>query len=124
MAELGWTTALRTAGIPQDYLDVTAIRRDWFDRDVRHIDSGTPGRIEVLRRVPRTEPDSQSVQHTLHDMGEAVLRHVDVVESIHLVMPNRHHLPVDLSPFGLENRNEIFVATTEPYGLIEATIAR
>ena len=70
------------------------------------------------------EHDSQSVQHTLHDMGEAVLRHVDVVESIHLVMPNRHHLPVDLSPFGLENRNEIFVATTEPYGLIEATIAR
>jgi urate oxidase len=39
-------------------------------------------------------------------------------------MPNRHHLPVDVSPFGVENRNEIFVATTEPYGLIEATIAR
>jgi urate oxidase len=57
-------------------------------------------------------------------MGEAVLRSVDVVESIHLVMPNRHHLPVDLSAFGLENRNEIFVATTEPHGLIEATIAR
>lgn len=70
------------------------------------------------------EHDSRSVQHTLHDMGEAVLRCVDVVESIHLVMPNRHHLPVDLSAFGLENRNEIFVATTEPHGLIEATIAR
>ena len=70
------------------------------------------------------EHDSRSVQHTLHDIGEAVLRSVDIVESIHLVMPNRHHLPVDVSPFGVENRNEIFVATTEPYGLIEATIAR
>ena len=70
------------------------------------------------------EHDSQSVQHTLYEMGEAVLRNVGAVASIHLVMPNRHHLPVDLSPFGLQNRNEIFVATTEPHGLIEATIAR
>ena len=29
-----------------------------------------------------------------------------------------------LSPFGLENPNEIFVATTEPHGLIRGTIAR
>ena len=39
-------------------------------------------------------------------------------------MPNRHHLPIDLTRFGMENRNEIFVATEEPYGLIEATLAR
>ena len=38
-------------------------------------------------------------------------------------MPNRHHLPVDLSRFGLENRNEIFVATEEPHGLIQATLS-
>ena len=68
--------------------------------------------------------DSASVQHTMYDMGEAVLAQVPDVVSIHLVMPNKHHLPVDLSRFGLENRNEIFVATDEPHGLIEATIAR
>ena len=39
-------------------------------------------------------------------------------------MPNRHHLPWTCSPFGLENRNEIFVATEEPHGVIEATISR
>ncbi len=39
-------------------------------------------------------------------------------------LPNRHHLPFDVSRFGLENRNEVFHATTEPYGLIEATIER
>ena len=68
--------------------------------------------------------DSASVQHTMYAMGEAVLERVADVVEIHLVMPNKHHLPVDLSRFGLENRNEIFVATDEPFGLIEATIAR
>jgi urate oxidase len=29
---------------------------------------------------------------------------------------------VDLSRFGIANENEIFVATEEPYGLIEATV--
>jgi urate oxidase len=67
--------------------------------------------------------DSLSVQHTLYAMGEAVLETLDV-EEIHLSMPNKHHIPVDLTPFGLENRNEIFVATPEPYGLIEATVRR
>jgi urate oxidase len=70
------------------------------------------------------EHDSRSVQHTLYAMGEAVLERLEEVEEIHLKMPNRHHLPVDLTPFGLENKNEIFVATTEPYGLIEATLLR
>jgi urate oxidase len=70
------------------------------------------------------EHHSESVQHTLHAMGQAVLdTHADVT-AIRLIMPNKHHLPVDLSRFGLENRNEIFVATEEPYGLIEATLVR
>jgi antirestriction protein len=50
MAELGWTQALQTAGIPEHYLDTDAINRDWFHRQVRHIDSGTYGRIEVFHR--------------------------------------------------------------------------
>jgi urate oxidase len=92
---------------------------------------GIDGDFDTLFRAVRgalletfAEHDSRSVQHTLYEMGEAVLRSVSAVESIHLVMPNKHHVPVDLSPFGLKNRNEIFVATSEPYGLIEATIAR
>ena len=70
------------------------------------------------------EHHSESVQHTLFAMGQGVLDAIGDVDVIHLVMPNRHHLPVDLSPFGLENRNEVFVATEEPHGLIEATLAR
>lgn len=70
------------------------------------------------------EHHSASVQHTLHAMGQAVIDSVDDVTAIHLVMPNKHHLPVDLTRFGLENRNEIFVPTDEPHGLIEGTVVR
>ena len=68
--------------------------------------------------------ESESVQHTLYAMGQAVLDNIDAVSAITLVMPNKHHLPVDLTRFGLENRNEIFVVTDEPYGRIEATLSR
>ncbi len=70
------------------------------------------------------EHDSASVQHTLYAMGEAVLKSRSEIAEIRLLLPNKHHVLVDLSPFGLENRNEIFVATEEPYGLIEATVTR
>jgi urate oxidase len=68
--------------------------------------------------------DSLSVQHTLYAMGDVVLNEIDGVESISLEMPNRHHLPIDLTRFGMENRNEVFVATEEPHGLIKATLSR
>ena len=31
---------------------------------------------------------------------------------------------VDLSPFGVENNNEVFIAADRPYGLIEASVVR
>jgi urate oxidase len=67
---------------------------------------------------------SASVQHTMYAMGEAVLAKHESLSQIRMTMPNKHHLLVDLTPFGLENENEIFVATEEPYGLIEATVTR
>ena len=39
-------------------------------------------------------------------------------------MPNKHCLLVDLSPFGQDNPNEIFVPTDEPHGTIEARVRR
>jgi len=67
---------------------------------------------------------SESVQQTLYAMGEAALAACRGVVDVQLSLPNRHHLLVDLSPFGLDNRNEIFVATEQPHGLIEARISR
>jgi urate oxidase len=68
--------------------------------------------------------DSASVQHTLHAMGDTVLERHQEVSEISITMPNKHHLLADLSRFGLDNPNEIFVPTEEPYGLIEATLRR
>ena len=68
--------------------------------------------------------DSRSVQHTLYAMAERALAACADLLEITLSLPNRHHLLVDLKPFGLDNPNEIFVATDQPYGLIEATIRR
>ena len=68
--------------------------------------------------------DSLSVQQTLYAMGEEVLRRCRAVEQIRFALPNKHHLLVDLSKFGLQNRNEVFVATSEPFGLIEGEILR
>ena len=46
------------------------------------------------------------------------------VAEIKFSAPNKHHFLVDLSPFGLENPNEVFIAADRPYGLIEATVVR
>ena len=67
---------------------------------------------------------SKSVQHTLYAMGEAALEKVREIDDIELTMPNIHCLPVDLSRFGQDNPNEIFVPIDEPHGYIEARIRR
>src|SRR4051794_18966762 len=67
---------------------------------------------------------SLSLQQTLYAMGEAVLEACPTVHEIRLSMPNKHHFVVDLSPFGLENPNEVFHADDRPYGLIEGAVVR
>jgi urate oxidase len=107
----------------RDRLLATSLSATW------RYDAGTaygPAWYAVRRTLLETfaNHESESVQHTLHAMGRAVLDAMPDVCDIHIVMPNRHHLPVDLTPFGLENRNEIFVATDQPFGLIQATLRR
>lgn len=68
--------------------------------------------------------DSLSVQQTLFAMAEAALRHTEIIDEVHLLMPNKHNLLVDMSRFGADNPNHIFVPTDEPHGTIEATVRR
>jgi urate oxidase len=68
--------------------------------------------------------DSPSVQTSIWIMARAIFERHDEVEAIRMVLPNLHHWLVDLSPFGLTNDREIYVATSEPHGLIEATVRR
>lgn len=67
---------------------------------------------------------SRSVQETQKAMGEAALAAAPEIAEIHLVMPNKHYLLVNLEPFGLDNPNQIFLPTDEPAGRIEGTLRR
>ncbi|GAT71710.1 factor-independent urate hydroxylase [Microbacterium hydrocarbonoxydans] len=67
---------------------------------------------------------SYALQHTLKEMAEAVLEAHPEIDEIRFSTPNKHHFVVDLSPFGLENPNEVFFAADRPYGLIEAAFLR
>ncbi len=124
----GWEGFLRdrytTLPETSDRILATIITARWLYRG-HDIDYGAGWR-EVRRTILEAFCDhySPSVQFTLHQMGKAVLEARPEVERISFSLPNKHHLLYDLERFGLENKNEIFHATNEPYGLIEGTVER
>jgi urate oxidase len=67
---------------------------------------------------------SLALQQTLWEMGRSVLGARADVAELRMSAPNRHHYLVDLTPFGLENPGEVFVAGDRPYGLIEVAVGR
>jgi len=82
---------------------------------------------EAVRRTlleTFADHESRSVQHTLYALGEAVLARRAEISRIRLALPNKHHVAVDLSPFGIANANAVFVATDRPFGVIEGTVER
>ncbi|CAM3131232.1 Uricase [Arthrobacter ulcerisalmonis] len=80
--------------------------------------------VKALLLEGFTENYSNALQQTLFDMGTKVLEAHSEIDEIKFSMPNKHHFLVDLSPFGLDNPNEVFFAADRPYGLIEATVLR
>lgn len=68
--------------------------------------------------------DSLAVQQTLYAMAEKALAAYKGIDEISLIMPNQHRLLINLQPFQMDNNNEIFVPTTEPFGRITGTIRR
>ena len=127
------TTDSAFAGFPRDGLTTlpeagdrilaTSITASWRYR-APTIDFSARDRVRRALVETFAAHISLSAQHTLYAMGEAALAACPEVTEITLTLPNRHHLLVDLQPFGMDNPNEIFVATDQPYGLIEATIRR
>ena len=67
---------------------------------------------------------SYSVQDSLYRMGEAVLAAVPEISEISFACPNIHYILMNLSAFGLDNNNEVFLPTDEPHGQIECTVGR
>ena len=107
-----------------DRIFATAIKAVWRYADAD--DASDQIFASIRRTVLRVfaEHDSLSVQHTLYAIGEAVLKEFAAVDEIAFSLPNIHCLPVDMTIFGQENDNRIFVPTDEPHGLIEARLSR
>ncbi|MGI9019035.1 MAG: factor-independent urate hydroxylase [Euzebya sp.] len=68
--------------------------------------------------------DSESVQHTMYTMGNAVLDAHEEITWIRFLLPNEHHILSDLSPYGLDNPGVVFWVADRPFGVIEGTVAR
>ena len=67
---------------------------------------------------------SPAVQTSIWIMGTAMMEAEPAIDWVRMVLPNLHHWTVNLEPFGLDNPAMVFVATTEPHGLIDATVRR
>ncbi|HJP88373.1 MAG TPA: urate oxidase [Candidatus Limnocylindrales bacterium] len=67
---------------------------------------------------------SRSVQESIWIMASEMMDAEPSIDWVRMVLPNLHHWKVDLAPFGLDNPGEVFVSTTEPHGLIDATVRR
>jgi urate oxidase len=107
-----------------DRLFCTAVTAEWrYTSATMDFDATRAGLRESMLKM-FADHKSKSVQETLYEMGRAALEHVAEADQIDLVMPNKHCLLVDLSRFGEQNPNEIFVPTDEPAGHIEARVRR
>ena len=106
-----------------------------------HLRDQHDGVLEMVRRcrraIPRQMPGSwptllevfattysRSVQDSLYRMGEAALAAVPEISEISMACPNMHFIPMNLSAFGLDNNNDVFLPTDEPHGQIECTVGR
>ena len=112
-----------------DRLMATKIRATWGYRP----DAGASGafdfdaawkRATVALMDSLAEHFSPSVQASIWIMARAMMEAEGSIDWVRMVLPNLHHWMVDLKPFGLDNPGEVFVATTEPHGLIDATVHR
>jgi urate oxidase len=80
--------------------------------------------VKALLLEGFAEEYSYALQQTLYQMAQKVLDARPEIDEIRFSAPNNHHFVVDLTPFGLDNPNEVFYAADRPYGLIEATFQR
>ncbi len=107
-----------------DRIFATSVTADWsYSSDTVDFDKSFEKIRTTMLEVFATHK-SLAVQQTLHDMGQAALDVCKDITEISLTMPNQHRLLMNLAPFGMANPNEIFVPTSEPYGLIKGTLRR
>ena len=118
------TDRYRTLKDADDRIFATSVIASWDYSSTRVDFAAIHQKIrDVLLTVFATHM-SYAVQETMYEMGKAALAAVPEIDRVHLRLPNKHRIPVNLQPFRLENKNEIFVWTDEPFGDISATVER
>jgi urate oxidase len=116
----GYTTLRET----DDRIFATRLTAEWTYAENRHEWNALYDTTLATMLKTFAHHRSLAVQQTLYAMGDAALAGSPAIGTIDLEMPNQHRIPFNLEPLGLPNRNEIFLTTSEPYGLIKATLAR
>jgi urate oxidase len=108
----------------EDRVFGTVVEAEWHytEAAIDHASVRKQTREILLRTFANHK--SKSVQQTLYAMAEEVFAAVASIDEIHITMPNKHCLLIDLARFGGDNPNEIFVPTDEPHGYIDAHLRR
>jgi urate oxidase len=102
--------SLTTLPEATDRLLGTCLSARWTYAPSVHSFQSLRSRIRGILVGVFADHSSKSVQHTLYAMGEAALEQVSEIE--------------DLSRFGQDNPNEVFLPIDEPHGFIEARLRR
>lgn len=114
-----------TLAATEDRIMATNLDAEWR-YGLLELDFGAERRCvkDVIVHAFAQHDESNSVQHTLWEMGRAVVDGCPSVEEVSFSLPNLHHIAVDLAPYGLTNEGEVFVVTDTPSGRIEGTVRR
>lgn len=108
-----------------DRVMATAVTAQWAHESNENADwNGAFATVVDALTTAFADSYSYALQQTIWEMGQKALDAAPGVAEIRLSCPNKHHFVIDLSPFDLENDNEVFHADDRPYGLIEATVKR
>ncbi|KGJ79521.1 urate oxidase [Cryobacterium roopkundense] len=105
-----------------DRVMATSLTAEWrfSSTDVEWEDAYAQIRQLLIKQFAMVH--SLALQQTLYEMGKAILEACPFITEVRLSAPNKHHFLYDLSPFGVENTNEVFYASDRPYGLIQTTV--
>jgi urate oxidase len=105
-----------------DRILATSMNAEWeFADDSSDVDAAV---LDAMLSV-FSSTYSPSVQRTLFLMGEAALAAAPGLARIKLTMPNKHYLNIDLTKVGRPaGQKNIFLPTDDPFGYIEAVVAR
>ena len=109
----------------EDRLLATKVSATW-----RYLDGADFDYDASFTAVTRTlldvfaEHHSVSVQASIWIIGRAIVERHAEVDEITMTLPNLHHWTADIERFGIPNDRQIYVSTTEPHGVIQATVRR